>query len=260
MECLKGFYENYDEEGRLGNRHGTVEYATTMHYILRYLAPGMKVLEIGAATGRYSHAIARMGYEVDAVELLEHHVRQFRENTQPGEKVTIRQGNALDLKDFEDQTYDVTLLLGPMYHLFTPQDQRQAIAEAIRVTKKGGIVFAAYCNNDATIVQYVFQKGKYHDPKYQALIDPVTFKASSSPDEVFVLYRKEEIDALMEGFPVTRLHYLGTDMAANFIRQSVDEMDDWLFDRFLAYTLTICERPDMVGATHHVLDVFRVEG
>ena len=111
MECLKGFYENYDEEGRLGNRHGTVEYATTMHYILRYLAPGMKVLEIGAATGRYSHAIARMGYEVDAVELLEHHVRQFRENTQPGEKVTIRQGNALDLKDFEDQTYDVTLPL-----------------------------------------------------------------------------------------------------------------------------------------------------
>ena len=52
-----------------------------------------------------------------------------------------------------DDSFDITLLLGPMYHLFTVEDQLQALKEAIRVTKKGGILFVAYCGNDASMVQ-----------------------------------------------------------------------------------------------------------
>lgn len=85
----------------------------------------------------------------------------------------------------------------------------------------------------------------------------MTFKARSTPAEVFVLYRKEDIDALMEPFPVERLHYVGTDMATNFMRRTIDEMDDALFEQYLRYHFSICERPDMVGATHHMLDIFR---
>ena len=84
-DYLKAYYEDYDEDGRLLSRHGHVEYLTTMTYIQKYLTPGMRVLEIGAATGRYSHAIARMGYAVDAVELVEHNIEQFHRNTQPGQ-------------------------------------------------------------------------------------------------------------------------------------------------------------------------------
>lgn len=56
MDCLTNYYEGYDEEGRLVSKHGMVEYITTMKYIEKYLEPGMRILEIGAATGRYSHA------------------------------------------------------------------------------------------------------------------------------------------------------------------------------------------------------------
>ena len=58
---LNEFYENYDEEGRLLSRSGNVEFTTTMHFIEKYLRPGMRILEVGAATGRYSHTLARMG-------------------------------------------------------------------------------------------------------------------------------------------------------------------------------------------------------
>jgi 2-polyprenyl-3-methyl-5-hydroxy-6-metoxy-1,4-benzoquinol methylase len=98
FDALTQFYNNYDEEGRLLSRHGSVEFLTTMRYIEKYLHEGMRILEIGAATGRYSHALARMGYRVDAVELVQHNIDILRENTQPGENVTIRQGNALDLQ------------------------------------------------------------------------------------------------------------------------------------------------------------------
>ena len=141
QNILSQFYENYDEDNRLSSRYGMVEYLTTMRYIEKYLRPGMRILEIGAATGRYSHALARQGFRVDAVELVEHNIEIFKQNTQSGEKITITQGNAKDLSAFADDTYDMTLILGPMYHLFTEEDKLQALSEAIRVTKKGGIIF-----------------------------------------------------------------------------------------------------------------------
>lgn len=260
METLKAlteFYSGYDEDSRLLSRHGSVEYLTTMRYIGKYLRPGMRILEVGAATGRYSHALARQGYQVDAVELVEHNIRIFEQNTQPGENVMIRQGNAVDLKMFEDDTFDITLLLGPMYHLFTVEEQRKALEEAVRVTKPGGVVLAAYCGNEATMVQCCFGRGLIRDEHLRSLIDPVTFKASSDPAELFQLYRKEEIDALLDGMPVERLHYVGSDMATMYMRQTVDEMEDEVFDLYLQYHFSICERSDLVGASHHILDVLR---
>jgi len=256
---LREYYGRYDEDGRLRSRHGLVEFTVTMHYIEKYLRPGMRILEIGAGTGRYSHALAQMGYEVDAVELVERNIEIFRANTAPGEHITVRQGNALDLHDFPDGAYDVTLLLGPMYHLYTEADQRRALAEAIRVTRPGGTVYAAYCNNDATIVGFAFLRDGIRDPHFRELIDPVTFKAKSNPEDIFQLYRREDIDGLMAGLPVQRLHYVGADMLTNFFREAVDSWDDELFALWLRYCLSVCERPDMTGMTHHILDIFRVK-
>lgn len=254
---MEQFYGNYDEDGRLRSKHGMVEFLTTLRYINKYLQPGMRILEIGAATGRYSHELACRGYAVDAVELVQSNIDIFIKNTQEGEKIRIRQGDARDLSFLADNTYDLTLLLGPMYHLFTREDQHIALSEAIRVTKPGGIVYVAYCGNEATMVQFVFQRGMIREERYRNLIDPVTFKASSDPAELFELYRKEEIDALIVPFCVERLHYVGTDLATNYMREAVDTMEDEIFNLYLQYHFAICERPDLVGASHHILDVLR---
>ena len=259
LKVLSEYYGSYDEDNRLCSRHGSVEFLTTMRYVEKYLKPGMRVLEIGAATGRYSHTLARQGYTVDAVELVQHNIDIFHANTQPGEDVRVFQGNAKNLAMLADDTYDITLLLGPMYHLFTVPEQLEALSEAIRVTKKGGVIFAAYCGNEATMVQYCFGRGMLKEQRYRDLVDPVTFKASSDPAELFQLYRKEDIDKLMRDFPVTRLHYVGTDMATNYMRQTIDEMDEELFGLYLRYHFAICERCDLVGASHHILDIFRKE-
>ena len=48
-------------------------------------------------------------------------------------------------------------------------------------------------------------------------------------------------------------------MLTHFIKATVDEMDDETFDIYMRYHLSICERSDMVGATNHILDIFRKE-
>ena len=257
QDYLSAFYEGHDEDARLRSRHGMVEFLTTMRYVEKYLRPGNRVLEIGAGTGRYSHALAQKGYPVDAVELLGHNIEVFKRNTLSGEPVTVRQGDALDLSGFGDDAYDITLLLGPLYHLYTVEDQRKALIESIRVTKPGGVVFAAYCGSDATAIQFCFGKGMFQDLRYRALADPVTFKLSSTPAEVFALHRKEDIDALMDGLPVRRLHFVGTDMAAGYMPDAIEQMDDGLYDLYLRYHFATCERPDLVGASNHFLDIFR---
>lgn len=257
LDLMTDFYNNYDEDSRLRTKPGSVEYLTTMHYIEKYLRPDMHILEIGTATGRYAHALARKGCVVDAVELVRHNIEIFLENTEEGEKISIRQGDARDLSDFADETYDMTLLLGPMYHLFTEEDQKKALSEALRLTKKGGILMVAYCGNEATMVQYLFGKGMMKEERYRKLVDPVTFKAGSDPAELFELYRREDIDALMANFQTTRLHYVGTDMATHYMRPAVETMDEELFEMYLRYHFVICERPDCVGVSHHILDIHR---
>lgn len=256
-DYLKHYYEGYDENGRLVTRHGMVEYITTMNYIEKYLKPGMRVLEIGAGTGRYSHALAQKGYAVDAVELLEHNIDIFKQNTVDGETVTITQGNATDLSMFDSNTYDITLLLGPMYHLFSKEEQQQALSEAIRVTKKGGVVFAAYCMGDAAVLSYGFIRGEIYNIIDKCMLDAETFETFSHPWDIFELYRKEDIDALRLTFSVTQLHFIATDGYANHMRDALAQMDDRMYELFIRYHLATCERQELVGYSHHTLDIFR---
>lgn len=257
IEYLNTYYTNYDEHSRLDSKHGQVEFLTTVHFIEKYLRKGMKILEIGAGTGRYSHYFARNGYKVDAIELIEHNIEIFKANTKDGEMINIQQGDAINLKNIKDNEYDITLLLGPMYHLYDEKDKRAALSEAIRVTKTGGVIFTAYCNNDMTVYQFCFQRGNIFNERYKNLINYDNFKLDSTPAEIFALYRKEDIDRLMYEFNVDRLHYVGTDMLTRFISETIDQMDCETFNAYMNFHLYICERTDMIGVTNHILDVFR---
>ena len=258
-QYLINFYNNYDEDRRLTLKHGTVEFLTTMRYVTKYLKPGDRVLEIGAGTGRYSHTLARQGYAVDAIELVEHNIEVFKKSTSPEETISIIQGSALDLSAFQDNMYDITLLLGPLYHLYSKTDKQQAIREAIRVTKQGGIVFAAYVISDGCLLDEGFKRNNINVAEYvkNGLLDPDTFAAKSEPKDLFELVRKEDIDDLMSIFPTTLLHYVATDGCALFMRETIDEMDDDTFDLYLKYHFTTCEREDLLGITSHSIDIFR---
>jgi ubiquinone/menaquinone biosynthesis C-methylase UbiE len=256
---LINHYNNYDEDSRLVPKHGSVEFLTTMKYIEKYIKTGNHVLEIGAGTGRYSHALAQEGYKVDAVELVEHNIEIFKQNTQLNENITITQGDAMDLSAYPDNEYNITLLLGPLYHLYTKEDKQQALSEAIRVTKPGGIVFAAYVISDGCLLDEGFNRRNINVLQYieQGLIDSRTFAAKSEPKDLFELVRKEQIDDLMSVFPVTRLHYVAADGCALFMRESVDAMDNDTFNLFLQYHFATCEREDLLGVASHAIDIFR---
>lgn len=257
IKFLKEYYEGYDEDGRLLTRHGHIEFITTLKYIDSYLKPGDRILEVGAGTGRYSHTLAKRGFTVDAVELIEHNIEIFKSKISEDEKITVRQGNALDLSFIKDESYDLTLVLGPLYHLYEEEDKLKALSEAIRVTKRGGIIFVAYCMGDASVLQYGFGNGIIKELIEKCLLDPETFDTFSNPWDLFELHRKEDIDALRANFDVTQLKFVATDGYSNHIRARLSEMDDETYEMFIKYHLATCERLDMIGYSNHTLDIFR---
>lgn len=260
MDYLEQHYSNYDEEGRLLSQHGQVEYLTTMKYIQEYLGgdKSKRILEVGAGTGRYSVTLAKEGYQVDALELTEHNLSILKAKLTGEEKITAVQGNALDLSRYAENTFDLTLVLGPMYHLYTKEDKVLALQEAVRVTKSGGILMVAYCMNEATMIAYAFKRGHIKKCFERNMISE-NFRCISKPEDLFESVRIEEIFELTDGLPVTKEKIIATDGATNYMRETIDAMDEETFGYWVQYHLCICERQDLIGATNHSLDILRKE-
>ena len=258
MDYIKEYYESYDEDGRLLSRHGSVEYITTRKYIDEALSRDRtkKILEVGAGTGRYSVTLAKEGWDVTAVELLEHNISVLRSKLTGEENIRVLQGNAMDLSALEDDSFDLTLVLGPMYHLYNKENKSRALSEAVRVTRPGGWIMTAYCMNDPTVVQYVFGMGFLKEVMGQNMINS-DWRCLSEPKDLFELVRTEEIAELDQAVGVQRIKLVATDGATNYMREQVDAMDDEAFAKWVEYHLSVCERQDLVGASHHTLDILR---
>ena len=258
MNYLEEYYNNYDEEGRLLSRHGQVEYLTTMRYINECLAglPDPGILEVGAGTGRYSATLAKQGLRVTAVELIEHNLEILRSKLDGTEPITTLLGNALDLSLLPDNSFDLTLLLGPMYHLYTKEEKLKALSEAVRVTKPGRHILVAYCMNDPTVVQYVFGLNHLREVMDLHMLTP-DWHCISEPKDLFELVRTEDIAELDAAVPVRRIRLVATDSAAHYYKELIDAMDDETFGRWMDYHFTICERQDLIGASHHTLDILQ---
>jgi len=258
MNYLEEFYSDFDEDGRLLSRHGQVEYLTTMKYIHDFLggAKQARILEVGAGTGRYSIALAREGYEVTAVELVESNLDKLIANLDGTEQITAIHGNALDLSMFTDNSFDMTLVLGPMYHLFTREDMLKALSEAVRVTKTGCYILVAYCMNEAAVIQHAFLHGKLQKVLENDMLTS-EWHCKSEPKELFELVRTEDIASLNSEFPVERIKLIAADGAANYISECIDSMDDFTFEKYMEYHFATCERQDLTGASNHTLDILR---
>ena len=249
------FYNNYDEDGRLLRRSRMPEYLTTMKFIEKYLKPGSKIIEIGAGTGRYSLALAEIGYDVTAVELVEHNIEIMKKKVRAHHNISIFQGNACDMSEFTDNSFDTVLLLGPMYHLFNDEDKHKALSEAIRLAKENGVIYVSYCNNDTSVYKF-FYTNRILDFIEKGLIKN-DYHTVSEPKEIFELYRKSDIDKLMESYDVTRLHFVGVDMLSYLFDDRLDNLNDREFEEYMKFISNLCEREDCVGLSIHMLDVFR---
>lgn len=255
MTELELYYNKFNEDKRLTRRHGYVEFVTSMKYIHKYLEEfnNPKILDIGAGTGRYSVALAEEGYDVTAVELVKYNLGILKKKNS---SVKAYQGNATKLSRFEDESFDLTLLFGPMYHLYSHEDKLKALNEAKRVTKKGGIILVAYVMNEYSVITYGFKQNNIKECMENNKLTK-DFHTVSSKEDLYDYVRIEDINRLNEEAGLERKIIISADGPADYLRQTLNAMDDEAYRLFIEYHLATCERYELIGAAAHTVDILR---
>lgn len=261
MTELELYYNKFNEEKRLDSRHGQVEFITSMKYLHKYLdelektvpKSEIKILDVGAATGRYSVPLAQEGYDVTAVELVKHNLARLKAK---GSSVKAYQGNALKLKRFEDHTFDIVLLFGPMYHLHEKEEKVKALSEAKRVAKPGGKILVAYIMNEYSVITYAIKERHIKEGVANGMLDE-TFHCTKSANKLYSFVRTEDIAQLNQETGLKRLEIIAADGPANYIRPYLNALDEEEFECFIQYHLATCERPDLLGASGHLVDILQ---
>lgn len=257
MTQLEKYYNKFNEDHRLTTRHGLVEFRVTMaflHEILQKVAvaglSNVKIADIGAGTGRYSVALAREGYDVTAVELVKHNLDVLESKH---EKVKCWPGDARNLSFLDDETFDVTLLFGPMYHLHGTEERLKALNEAKRITKKGGYILVAYVMNEYAVISYCFRQGKIKEC-LETLTDDFHTITKEEKD-LYCYTRLEDMNELNKLAGLKRVKIFAPDGAADYIRRELNALDEESFELFVKYQMKIAERADLLGASSHTVDV-----
>ena len=243
---LTDFYNKFNENKRLDSRHGQVEFLTSLKYIHDYLKENDRIIDIGSGPGKYSLYLKNEGYDVTAVEYVRPNIGMLKAKDKD---IKVIEASATDLSMFKDNEFDIAIMFGPMYHLYSKQDKLKALLEAKRITKK--YIFVTYIMNEYSVIQYAFIENNYEDIK-----DKLDEKYHiNDPDGLFFQSRIEDIDELNELAQLKLVKRFASDGPSDYIRSTINAMDEQTFNAYIDYHLKTCERTDLIGASSHVVDI-----
>ena len=162
MTPVEAYYDQIAEHEWERLEHHRIEFAITLRALREYLPPAsLAVIDIGGGPGRYAIALAQRGDQVTLLDLSQKCLDLARVKAKEA-RVQLAgyvHGNATDLSEFANESFDVALLMGPLYHLLEPAERFRAVSEARRVLKSSGLILATLITRTAPI-------------RYAALNDP----------------------------------------------------------------------------------------
>ena len=169
--------------------------------------------------------------------------------TEFNEKTRDRAGEPVPviITAYEDKSFDIVLLFGPLYHLKNDSDKQKCIIEAKRVCKDGGKIFFAFISND-----FVFLTEVGYDVNYfsNGDYDKETFKLNDFP---FVFHTVDAARKILSDGSVNILHEIASDGASELMAERINKMNDEDYEQYLRYHFYICEKPELLGMTNHLL-------
>lgn len=264
---ISAHYASGYEERRLLRGTSQLEFARTQEIILRYLPkPPAVILDAGGGPGAYSLWLARLGYEVHLIDAMPLHVEQATRASlsQPDHPIaSLSVGDARSL-DFADASFDLVLLLGPLYHLTESEDRIRALAEARRVLKEGGIVIAAAISRFASVLDGT-KSGYIDDAEFRVIVERDLSEGqhrnpNNHPTYFTTAYfhRPEDMKIEMKAAGLSHEKSLAVESFA-WLLGDFDQIwiDTTRRENMLAMIRAVEEEPSMLGASAHLIGVAR---
>lgn len=260
-------YNRGEEQQRLFTGTFKLELARTQEILQRYLPlPPAVIFDVGGGPGVYANWLAQMGYEVYLIDPVPLHIKQAQEASQkqpdfPLAGAIVGEAGKLDRVN---NSVDVVMLLGPLYHLTERRDRLTALREARRVLREGGILFAAIISRFASSIDGLF-RDLMDDPEFVRILQrdledgqhrnpgnhPFYFTTAyfHHPEKI-----KEEIEEVglrhEKTLPVESIGW----MLQNFEEHWEDPERR---NRLLNLIRSLEDEPSLLGASAHILTIAR---
>ncbi len=258
------YYGEGQEEQRLTASLGRLERIRTWEIMERHLPPApSRILDAGGGTGVYALALAERGYHVHLIDPVPLHVERARalSTTSKTPLVSAEIGDARNLA-VADDSFDVVLLFGPLYHLTDRADRVAALREARRVLVSDGLVLSACISRFASAIDGI-REGALRDARFARIVDGdltdgVHRNPTNRPEWFTTAYfhRPEEIRREIEDAGLRFSNLLAVE-GPGWMSQ---DLDTWLDDgeareRLLDVLRRLETEPSLIGASAHLLAV-----
>jgi SAM-dependent methyltransferase len=254
---IRAFYrDRYVEDERLVVRgHGRLEFVRTQELLRRWVPPASDVLDVGGATGVHARWLAADGHRVTLVDPVVEHVAQAVGDfaAEVGDARALRQADA---------SVDVTLLLGPLYHLVDPADRAQALAEAVRVTRPGGVVVAAGINRYGGLIE-AGSNGTLTEDNLHLFTEAFASGRidGSAGFTVAYFHHADELATELTTAGLADVDVLGVEgPAANILQNAAPEVVEGLLPSAVLFARQVESDPRLQAGSLHFLAHGRVAG
>jgi SAM-dependent methyltransferase len=262
---ILSYYNTGQEAGRLDDRLFTWEKVRTIDLLQRFLpsAPAV-VFDVGGGAGAYAFLLAERGYVVDLVDPVPLHVDQAKQRAAATQaaprRIEIGDARALHAAD---ETVDVVLLLGPLYHLIDRTERVTAIREARRVLRQGGVLLAVAISQFASALDGI-ARGLIRDPEFIRIVEQDLktgqhFNKTGNPDYFTTAFfhhpdefKQELIDG---GFSAPVLFAIEGPIWTVAEPQTIEERT-----ALMAIMRNIETEPTMIGASAHIMGIAKKLG
>lgn len=262
MNYVAESYEKYKEEDRLTtNNARKIEFLTTVRAFHEHFPETGKLLDCAAGAGIYSFYFDDRGYDATALDLTPRHIKLIGERIQAtNSSMKAAVNDACNLSRYDDNTFDVVLCMGPIYHITDPALRQKCLDECKRVLKPGGFIAVAYVNRF-----FVFPYVAVSDRKYMQLTlgkklletgtllhdDPNCFWTDT------YYATPEEMERIFDEMRLMTVDHLTPDGISPLIHDKVDALSEEEFQIWCDYHYLTCREKSILGAGNHGLIIGR---
>lgn len=250
-----------------------IEFEVTNAFLAKFLPKTSTVVDVGCGPGRYAIELIRQGHSVALADLsaksIDHAKSRIDAEGLGNNLLGAHVMSATNLGSLGEGIFDACLLFGPLYHLLKMEDRRQVIADARKVVRPGGLVFAAIINRLCPIRDFMFGR-----------IDEFVVDIAEKPDELFDLAHNglfvtsvpdpnfpdayfSELDEVPKMFSengIDLVETFGCEGMAAHLDEKTDKIaaNPIAWKNFLKLLVTTATTPTAIGASEHVVFVGKV--